>query len=148
MRKFSTVLAGSVVALVSTLALARDTHLKLPIKDALENPTARERLGTEVKFIFGAPGPAGAKDLGTFMSNKKTNFANKSDKEGCEWAFLSAMLSFKDRAIAEGGNAVVNIHSYYKKNVFSSTTEYECGAGAIMGGVTFKGTVVRLEGAG
>jgi len=148
MRNISLLLAAAVVTCVSTLALARDTHLKLPIKDALENPTARERLGTDIKFIFGAPAPAGAKDLGTFMSNKKTNFANKTDKEGCEWAFLSAMLSFKDRAIAEGGNAVVNIHSYYKKNHFSSTTEYECGAGAIMGGVTFKGTVVRLEGAG
>ena len=40
----------------------------------------------------------------------------------------------KERAIAEGGNAVINIQSYYKKNELSSATEYECGAGAIMGG--------------
>ena len=138
------ILAAAVAALVSGLADARDSHLKFPIKDAMATAEAKERLGTDVKFIFGAPGPAGAKELGTFTSNKKTNFANKSDKEGCEWAFLSAMLSFKERALAEGGNAVVNIQSYYKKNEFSSTTEYECGAGAIMGGVTFRGTVVKL----
>ena len=138
------VLAAVAVTLTSSLALARDTHLKLPIKDAMENAEAREKLGTDVKFFFGSPGPAGAKDLGSFMSNKKTNFANKSDTEGCEWAFLSAMISFKERALREGGNAVVNIHSYYKKNEFSSTTEYECGAGAIMGGVTFRGTIVKM----
>ena len=128
----------------SGLAVARDTHLKLPIKDAMATAAAREKLGTDVKFVFGAPVPAGAKVIGTYMSNKKTNFANRSDKDGCEWAFLSAMISFKERALREGGNAVVNIHSYYRKNEFSSPTEYECGAGAIMGGVTFRGTVVKM----
>ncbi len=144
MRISAIVLAAAAATLMAGLAVARDTHLKLPIKDALETPEAKEKLGSDVKFIFGAPGPAGAKDLGTYTSNKKTNFANKSDKEGCERAFLSAMISFKERALREGGNAVVNLQSYYKKNVFSSATEYECGAGAIMGGVTFRGTVVKM----
>ena len=143
--KFSAiVLVVCAATLVTGLAVARDSHLKFPIKDAMATADAKEKLGTDVKFVFGAAGPAGAKVLGTFTSNKKTNFANKSDKEGCERAFLSAMLSFKERAIAEGGNAVVNIQSFYKKNEFSSATEYECGAGAIMGGVTFRGTVVKL----
>jgi uncharacterized protein YbjQ (UPF0145 family) len=137
------VLAAVAVTLVSGLAVARDTLLKLPVKDAMEAAAAKEKLGTDVKFIFGST-PKGAKEIGTYTSNKKTNFANKSDKEGCEWAFLSAMISLKERAIAEGGNAVVNIQSYYKKNEFSSATEYECGAGAIMGGVTMRGTVVKL----
>jgi len=142
MKVSSAVLFALTATLVSTLAVARDTHLKLPIKDAMETAAAKEKLGTDVKFVFGGP-PAGEKNLGTFTSNKKTNFANKSDKEGCEWAFLSAMISLKERALAEGGNAVVNIQSYYKKNEFSSATEYECGAGAIMGGVTLRGTVVK-----
>jgi hypothetical protein len=55
------------------------------------------------------------------------------------------MLSFQDRIAKEGGNAVVNIRSYYKKNEISSSTEFECGAGAIMAGVTFLGDVVTLE---
>ena len=79
------------------------------------------------------------------MSNKKTNAFGKSDKEACEWVFLSAMLSFQDRIAKEGGNAVVNIRSYYKKNEIRSSTEFECGAGAIMAGVTFLGDVVTLE---
>lgn len=141
--KISGIVALIAAALVVSVAYARDTRLKLPIKDAMETAEAKSRLGTDIRFVFGAT-PANAKVIGTYTSNKKTNFANKTDKEGCEWAFLSAMLSLKQRAIAEGGNAVVNIQSYYKKNEFSSPTEYECGAGAIMGGVTLRGTVVKL----
>jgi hypothetical protein len=136
-------LAAVAATLVTSLALARDTRLKLPIKDAMETPAAKEQLGKEIKFVFGSK-PAGGKEIGTYTSNKKTNFANKSDKEGCEWAFLSAMVSLKQRAIAEGGNAVVNIQSYYKKNEFTSTTEYECAAGAFVGGVALRGTVVKM----
>jgi hypothetical protein len=141
--RISALVAAAVAAtLVSGIALARDSRLKLPIKDAMETPAAKEQLGSEIKFVFGSK-PAGGKELGTYTANKKTNFANKSDKEGCEWAFLSAMVSLKQRAIAEGGNAVVNIQSYYKKNEFSSATEYECGAGAFVGGVALRGTVVK-----
>lgn len=141
--KTNSIVLATVAALVMTAAHARDTRLKLPIKDAMESASAQEKLGTDVKFVFGSA-PAGAKTLGTYVSNKKTNFANKSDKEGCEWAFLSAMISLKQRALAEGGNAVVNIQSYYKKNEFTSATEYECGAGAFVGGVALRGTVAKL----
>lgn len=137
--------AAAATVLLFSVAHARDTRLKLPIKDAMEAAAAKEKLGTDVQFFFGSqPSPAAAQTFGTFTANKKTNFANKSDKEGCEWAFLSAMISLKERALAEGGNAVINIQSYYKKNEFSSETEYECGAGAIVGGVALRGTVVKL----
>ena len=141
-----TTLAVSAIAaaLMMTVAHARDTRLKLPIKEAMETAEAKEKLGTDVKFVFGGEAPKNAKTFGTYTSNKKTNFANKSDKEGCEWAFLSAMISLKERALAEGGNAVINIQSYYKKNEFTSATEYECAAGAFVGGVALRGTVARL----
>lgn len=124
---------------------ARNTTLKLPINNALTAPAAKERLSGEVKFFFGSQQhPKPAATYGTYTAHRKTNFANKSDREGCEWAFLSAMLVLQQRALAEGGNAVVNIHSYYRKNEFSSETEYECHAGAIIGGVALRGTVVKL----
>ncbi len=82
--------------------------------------------------------------FGEFQSNKKTNSFNKSDKQACEWAFLSAMLSFQERALSMGANAVTNIKSYYKKHLVDSPTEYECGAGTFVSGVTFKGTVVKV----
>ena len=42
-------------------------------------------------------------------------------------------------------DAVVNIESNYKNRQFSSETEFECGAGAIMAGVALKGTLVKFN---
>ena len=132
-------------ALVFTTAQARDERLKMPIAAAMESDEAKAKLGDEVKFFFGSQAsPQPAQTFGTFTSNKKTNFANKSDEQGCKIAFLSAMISLRDRALREGGNAVINIHSVYKNVPFRSETEYECGAGNIIGGVALRGTVVKL----
>lgn len=124
---------------------ARNTKVMWPIADAMAAPDARSRLAG-VQFFFGnSAHPAVARSFGVYTSNKKTNGTNKTDKEACEWAFLSAMLSFQQRAVELGGNAVINIRSYYDKHEVSSETEYECGSGALMSGVTFQGEVVKLE---
>ena len=146
-RNFARVVSVSLglIALFAGVAQARDERLRMPIKDAMETADAKEKLSGDIKFFFGKQKtPKAAHTFGTYTANKKTNFANKSDKDGCERAFLSAMLSLQDRARAEGGNAVVNIESYYKKESFVSDTEYECAAGKIMGGVALRGTVAKL----
>jgi hypothetical protein len=132
-------------ALTLNVAQARDERLKLPIQEAMSSEDAKAKLGDDVKFFFGSQAaPKATATLGTFTSNKKTNFANKSDQDGCKIAFLSAMIALKERAQREGGNAVTNIHSVYKDETFKSDTEYECGAGKIIGGVALRGTVVKL----
>jgi uncharacterized protein YbjQ (UPF0145 family) len=131
---------------VPNSSTARNTRVMWPIADAMAAPDARSQLSTGVQFFFGnSAHPAVATSFGVYTSNKKTNGTNKSDKEACEWAFLSAMLSFQQRAVELGGNAVINIRSYYDKHEVSSETEYECGSGALMSGVTFQGEVVKLE---
>lgn len=131
--------------LIIPAADARDTRLRLPIADALASANAKAQLSEDIKLFFGKQAhPKPAQTFGTFTSNKKTNFFNKSDKEGCEWAFLSAMITFQQRARQLGGNAVINIKSTYRKGNFESETEYECGAGAVVGGVTFQGEIVKL----
>ena len=47
--------------------------------------------------------------------------------------------------LAKGGNAVINIRSFYKKNEMSSETKFECHVGLLMAGVALKGTVVYLD---
>jgi uncharacterized protein YbjQ (UPF0145 family) len=132
--------------LAAPTTMARDTKVLRPIADAMATPDAKARLNMGVQFFFGNTAhPPVAQSFGEFMSNKKTNGTNKSDKEACEWAFLSAMLSFQQRAVAVGGNAVINIKSYYRQNEISSETQFECGSGALMSGVTFKGEVVKLQ---
>lgn len=132
--------------LATTTAFGRDTKVMWPIADAMATPDAKARLNMGVQFFFGNTAhPPVAQSFGVFTSNKKTNGTNKTDKEACEWAFLSAMLSFQQRAVGVGGNAVINIRSYYRQHEVSSETQYECGSGALMSGVTFQGEVVKLS---
>ena len=92
-----TVVFGAI--LVITVAQARDTHLKLPIKDAMATADYQAKVDQEIKMFFGAQEhPKPAQSFGTIKTNKKTNFFNKSDKEGCEWVFLSAILALQDAA--------------------------------------------------
>lgn len=139
------VVAVALVLAVASSADARDDRLKFAVADAMKTSDAKAKLDGSVKFYWGKQKvPAGAKMMGTFTSNKKTNFFNKSDQEACNWAWLSAMVSLQDRAKREGGNAVVNIHSVYRNQDFVSEKEFECGAGSVTGGVALRGTVAKL----
>jgi len=139
------VVAVALVLAVASSADARDDRLKFAVADAMKTSDAKAKLDGSVKFYWGKNVPGGARTMGTFTANKKTNFFNKSDAEGCYWAWLSAMVSLQQRAIKEGGNAVVNIHSVYRDKEFTSATEYECGAGNVTGGVALRGTVAKLK---
>jgi uncharacterized protein YbjQ (UPF0145 family) len=143
---FAAILLTAVALLASNTSTARNTRAMWPIAEAMGTSDAKDQLNSAIQFFFGnATHPAVARSFGIYTSNKKTNGTNKSDKEACERAFLSAMLSFQQRAVELGGNAVINIRSYYYKHEVSSETEYECGSGALMSGVTFQGEVVKLE---
>jgi hypothetical protein len=139
--------AAAMTALLVTapVADARDTLQKFPIESALAKAQASGQLASGVKLFFGTQKHAKpTAQLGPARTNKKTNFFNKTDLEGCEWAFLSSMIALTQYAQRVGGNAVVNIRSNYKNNEVSSETEYVCGAGNVTGGTAFVGDVVKL----
>ena len=143
-------LAGLIIAafMLATVApsSARDSKYMLPIAAALETKDAKEKLEGSVKFFFGnQESPKILTKLGTDVTNLKTNAVGKSDEKACNWVFLSAMIQLEKRAKQLGANAVVNIVSYYQKNVVSSATEFECHAGAVMAGVALKGDFVKIE---
>lgn len=139
------------ILLVFTLTLsfstgdARNTIHQFPIDSALERGAKENVLIDSVQMFFGEQAhPAVAENKGEYTSNRKTNAFGKSDEKACEWAFLSAVKTLQERAVSEGGNAVINIYSFYYKNKFVSDTQYECGAGATVAGVTLVGEVVTL----
>lgn len=139
--------AAAVTALLATapVADARDTLQKFPIEAALAKAQASGQLAPGIKLFFGTQKHAKpTAQLGPARTNKKTNFFNKTDQEGCDWAFLSSMITLTQYAQRVGGNAIVNIRSNYKNVEFSSETEYECGAGNVTGGVALLGDVVKL----
>jgi len=145
MKQLTYLVLISMVLFSYSVGYARNTVSQFSIEDALSRGEAESKIKDSIRLFFGdQEHPAVESTMGTYTANKKTNAFNKSDKEACEWAFLSAIMSLQDRAIAEGGNAVVNIRSYYYKNEFSSATEFECGAGNVVAGVTMKGDVVKL----
>jgi uncharacterized protein YbjQ (UPF0145 family) len=138
----------ALIALASsaTCAFARDDIKEFSIAEALATEQAKNILGDDIKFYFGdQPHGAVVKKFGEFGSNKKTNGVGKTDRQACEWAFLSAMKTLRERAQREGANAVVNIRSNYRNATTSSADTFKCGSGAIMSGVALLGDVVQVK---
>lgn len=141
-------LAFTAMLSISTLtpALARDTTLNLPLSEVINMPEAQGKLDGSVKFFLaGQKTPKVLERLSPDVSNRKTNGVGKSDEEGCRWAALSALIAFQDKAKSLGANAVVDIVSYYKKDETKSAVDYECHAGAVVVGVTLKGTYAKID---
>lgn len=140
---FTLVIAG--LFIIAPEAHSRDSKHLFTIQDAMITADFQEKLDPSIKFYFGSQTHAEIESvIGKYTSNKKTNAFNKSDEVACQRAFLSALLSFQQRVQNEGGNAVIEIESYYKKKPFTSETQYECHAGAIIAGTALRGKVVKL----
>lgn len=131
----------AILALSSSLQ-ARDEIVYFPIKNAIDTEKAREVLNPNIKLSFGT-GTKAKFILRGIMSNKKTNAFMKSDEQACSWALLSALKSFQERAVREGGTKVVNLRGYYKKNKYDSKTKFQCGAGSVIAGVTLIGDIAK-----
>ncbi|MCL1127044.1 excinuclease ABC subunit A [Shewanella surugensis] len=127
-------------------AYARDTIENYSVSDTLALEQSKNILGDDISFYFGKQEhPPVIKSFVEFRTNNKTNAFNKTDKEACQWVFLSAMKALRNKAISQGGNAVINIKSNYRDNLTVSNTTFQCGAGAIIAGVALVGDVVTLN---
>ena len=138
-------LSSALLALVVAPADARDTRQHFDIAQAIAAGKADGTLDGSVKFHFKGGATPAAQRLGPATTNKKTNAFGKSDAEACQWAFLSAVKALQEAAKARGANAVIDIESNYKKQVFTSATQYECGAGGVMAGVALKGVYAKVK---
>lgn len=130
---------------VAAPADARDTRRHFDIATAIAAGKADGTLDGSVEFYFKGASMPGATRLGVATTNKKTNAFGKRDEVACQWVFLGALKALQEAAKARGANAVVDIESNYKKQVFSSATQYECGAGGIMAGVALKGSYAKVK---
>lgn len=143
--KFITILSALSLVLIAPQAYSRDTKHMLSLSDALASADSKEKLDPSISLYFGGQShPKITKSFGTFPTNKKTNSVNKSDEVACQWVLLSGLLALQSRAVKEGGNAVVNIASYYKKNTVSNETQFECHAGTFVSGVALIDEVVTI----
>jgi|AraplaMF_Col_mMF_1032025.scaffolds.fasta_scaffold00160_28 uncharacterized protein YbjQ (UPF0145 family) len=126
-------------------AAARNTRYLLKIDDVKKDPRYAENVPNDVAFYFaGQAHPAPVKDFGEVVTNRKGNSFGRPDEEACAYTMISALKQLNQRAHELGGDAVIGIVSYYRKQVYSSETEYECHAGGFVAGVALKGTIVKL----
>lgn len=138
---------AAVMTATVTPAVARDTeYTSLKFADVLAMPEAQQKLDPTIKLFFGDQvTPKVLTKFGKDTSSKKANGVGKDDEAACRWAALSALMAFQAKAKFLGANAVVGITSSYNLRDLKSATDYECHAGALMAGVSFKATYVKVE---
>lgn len=138
-------LAMALLVFFSADASARTTIHHLKVADFFSNSDYASRL-QGVTFYFGnTPHPAPVRIIGERRTNQKTNAFNKTDIEACEWVMLSALLRMHGAAVKAGANAVINVRSNFKNELFVSDTQYACGAGGFTAGVALIGTLAILD---
>jgi uncharacterized protein YbjQ (UPF0145 family) len=126
-------------------AQARNEAFMLPVDAALKATTFAAKPDGSVKFYFGKQvTPAVEEAIQTAYTTKKVRFGGTADVEACNEALVSSLTELQDRAKKLGGNAVVNIVSYYKKNEMSSETRFECHAGTSSVVVFLKADIAKV----
>lgn len=139
--------AIALLAIVSCASVvwARNTILDLPVAEARKSKLSGRLLDVPF-FMAGEKHPNVARNIGDYSSNRRTNAFNKSDRNACHIAFLSAIIALQQRARAEGGNAVVDIRSVTRNQDLSNATRYRCAAGNVVANVALTGRIVTLAG--
>ena len=127
-------------------AIAADVSLKFSIQEALNDIKISEVLNDQVTLYWGEQQYLTVKNnYGSFKVSKRTNAFGKKKEEACRWALASAIKALQERALREGGNAVINITSNIKNMEYSSKEDYECLAGSFLVNVALKGDVVTVD---
>ncbi|MAP94794.1 MAG: excinuclease ATPase [Ponticaulis sp.] len=121
-------------------AMAADSIDTFSIQEAMNSQNFKDRLG-DFTFVWG-DSVSGQRIMST-STRKATNGINKSDKEACEWALLSALIAFKEQAISKGGTSVQGIKSNVTGQPFSSTTEFQCKSGWTNSRVYLEAEIVK-----
>lgn len=140
----------------SANALGADSMHYFEIDKFMKSNAFKTSLSGNVEFKFGKGSGAGekiiAKDL---ISNKKSSKTDKGDtfsdmkgefadnEKACAWTLLSALKTFEERAMKEGGKKVVNLTGYFKKQEYDSKDRFQCAVGGIMVGVALRGDIAK-----
>ena len=138
-----------ILALVLTLGFATSIYAAddiryFSIEEAIKEAKTQGIIDDSIQFKFGSG--SGNKDkifIKNLSTNKKSNKVGKDAKASCQRAFHSAILHFFTRAKREGATKVVNLTGYFKKIPYDSKTEFQCGVGNLMSGVTLRGDLAK-----
>lgn len=125
---------------------ARDDKEMYDAKSVIERGISEGIFDNSVSFYFGtSPHPKAIKTLGSVRSNKKTNAFNKTDKEACDWAFLSVIKAMHAQAKKVGADSIINIRSNYRNIQVIDNSRFQCGAGAFIAGTALIGDMIKTQ---
>lgn len=144
MRKISTILMASAVSVMAVSGYAKDDAHHLDFTQAIQNATAAGALDGSVKFYLAGTKTGGQLIEKEVITNKKTNGFAKSAETACDWAVRSALIQLQNSAKAKGANAVTDIVSYFKRNEYRDSKNYECFKGTAIASVALKGNLVKF----
>jgi hypothetical protein len=137
------ILMAAVVLAAAPLSRAQAGEVEMhPIAAVLNNAEFAEKIG-HIKFYFGHQHHPAGKTLGEIKTSGKTNGFNKDGETACQRAMADALIRFAATAQKRGGDAVVDIQTWFGAREEDSETEYVCGSGAFISRVEIKGTIIR-----
>ena len=139
--------AGILVeAFLVTGASAADVKHKFSIEQALQLEPVKRKLAGNVAFYWGKQShPAPLATYGTYKASRRIGKDEMDHSTACALAMAQALVSLRDEAERQGGNAVVGIVSNLKDEMESSEKEYSCLVGRMLVNVALKGTAVTLK---
>lgn len=138
------IVAALLAVVAAVPAHARNNAVNVTLESVLAMPEAQSRLDGSVKFYLAGAKTPKSRKLGEDVANAKTNAFNKSPEEACRWNVLTALIKFQEHAKRQGANAVVDLVTYNDRIPVSNATELQCRDGALVGGVTLKGSYAKI----
>jgi len=139
-------LISGLLAISSPAAWAEDVLIMDP-QIALSSDEFKAGLGNDVAFYFtGAATPAVKTDMEEFLVDRVTRRSSGPPETNCRRVLLAAFLDFQARARKKGGNAVVNMVSFYRKHYAADSTMVECHITfEVKARIVLRGTVAQID---
>ncbi|WP_037028303.1 hypothetical protein [uncultured Pseudomonas sp.] len=123
-----------------------DEPTYLSFREGVKRATQAGLLDGSVKFyLAGEALPAATRTLRPVSSSRKTNGSNKSDVEACYWALQSALATLQNAAHQANVNAVVNIASVDRRQLYKDTEKFQCRAGTLISSVALRGDLAQVD---
>jgi hypothetical protein len=143
--KISSVAVVLAMLILSTSdAFARNTEVLVDAQQAVDRKGQGDLLDVPY-YLKGQKHPAVKKKIGNWRASRKGRGAFQSDTDACSRTFVSALKSLQQRALKEGGNAIINIISVTKDTPYENAKQFRCIAGGIIVHVALEGDVVVID---
>ena len=140
------IVAGVVFCSSVVNGIAADEWMNFSVQAAMESDLAKNRLDPAISFYMKGQKHQPTKDVsGEYTANKRARKFGKSAEAACQDAFVSALMSFQDRAFKEERTMVVDLYSVTKDRRFESEDQYSCLVGGMMVNVALRGRVANSQ---